>query len=141
MLQILGLSTLATSGPNASIEPTAGGKGPGGESDRGGELSGRQQSQQQQQQQQQLQQLLPLQHQPTPMGSIGAGGLGGLGEGPMLTPGVEGLDRGMFGSVLRAFRALEASAVEGDHMLSRVRGVWDRNRLTRECKGVHVGTP
>ncbi len=110
--QILGLSTLATSGAPSTTEPAGASKGLGCDSDRGPDTGGRQQ----------LFQLQPL---GTPSGSLsvglGGGAVGGAGlEGPLLGPGTEGLDRGMYSSVLRAFRALEACAVEGDHMLSQV---------------------
>lgn len=65
-----------------------------------------------------VQQLL-LQHQGSPH-SLSFLGLGHV-EAPLLLAGMENLDRGMYNSVLRAFRALEASAVEGEHALSQVR--------------------
>lgn len=67
------------------------------------------------------QQLLLQQQQQAYVASLGAQGFAGLNEGQVLVAGMGGMDRSMYNSVLRAFLALEANAVESDHMLSQVR--------------------
>ena len=67
-----------------------------------------------------LQQQQLVQQQQAYIASLGSGGCAGVGDGQVLLVGMGGFDRSMYSSVLRAFQALEANAVESDHMLSQV---------------------